>query len=181
MPGFKLEDYEPVEDRLAKFWTDHPSGRVATDLVSFSDREYIVRAEVYRQAGDDRAAATGYAQETVGSSPVNKVSALENAETSAIGRALANAGYATKGKRPSREEMTKAQRGTRKHSGRDWIAVASTLTDADALRGLWKECADAHELTDAIREAITARVNALLPADPDADPWTTPADGGDAA
>jgi hypothetical protein len=32
---------------------------------------------------------------------------LENCETSAIGRALANAGYAPKGKRPSREEMTK--------------------------------------------------------------------------
>jgi hypothetical protein len=32
---------------------------------------------------------------------------LENCETSAIGRALANAGYASKGKRPSREEMSK--------------------------------------------------------------------------
>jgi arylamine N-acetyltransferase len=32
---------------------------------------------------------------------------LENCETSAIGRALANAGYAPKGKRPSREEMSK--------------------------------------------------------------------------
>jgi hypothetical protein len=32
---------------------------------------------------------------------------LENGETSAIGRALANAGYAAKGKRPSREEMSK--------------------------------------------------------------------------
>jgi hypothetical protein len=38
---------------------------------------------------------------------VNSTSALENAETSAIGRALANAGYAAKGKRASREEMTK--------------------------------------------------------------------------
>jgi hypothetical protein len=35
---------------------------------------------------------------------------LENCETSAIGRALANAGYAPKGKRPSREEMTKVVR-----------------------------------------------------------------------
>lgn len=186
MPGFKLDDYEPVEDRLAKFWADHPTGRVGTDLISFSEREYIVRAEVYRAAEDPSPAATGYAQETVGSSPVNKVSALENAETSAIGRALANAGYATKGKRPSREEMSKAQRG-RKHSGRDWTGDAAKLSNPDALRALWKECADAHELTDAIREAITARVNALLDADAERaavdaeaqaeDPWTSPADG----
>lgn len=177
MPGFKLDDYEPVEDRLAKFWADHPTGRVGTDLVAYSEREYIVRAEVYRAAEDERPMASGYAQETVGSSPVNKVSALENAETSAIGRALANAGYATKGRRPSREEMGKAQRGARKHSGRDWAGEAAKLTDADALRALWKECADAHELTDAIKEAITARVNALLPAEPGDDPWTSPAGG----
>jgi len=51
--------------------------------------------------------SAGYAEETVTSRGVNQTSALENCETSAIGRALANAGYAPKGKRPSREEMTK--------------------------------------------------------------------------
>jgi hypothetical protein len=47
------------------------------------------------------------AEETVQGRGVNATSALENCETSAIGRALANAGYATKGKRASREEMSK--------------------------------------------------------------------------
>ena len=51
--------------------------------------------------------ATGLAEETVQGRGVNATSALENCETSAIGRALANAGYATKGKRASREEMAK--------------------------------------------------------------------------
>jgi hypothetical protein len=50
---------------------------------------------------------TGLAEETVQGRGVNATSALENCETSAIGRALANAGYATKGKRASREEMSK--------------------------------------------------------------------------
>jgi hypothetical protein len=47
------------------------------------------------------------AEETVQGRGVNATSALENCETSAIGRALANAGYAAKGKRASREEMQK--------------------------------------------------------------------------
>jgi hypothetical protein len=68
---------------------------------------YIVKAYLFKNAEDGVAWATGYAEETVTSRGVNQTSALENCETSAIGRALANAGYAAKGKRPSREEMTK--------------------------------------------------------------------------
>ena len=62
---------------------------------------------LFKDASDGVAWATGYAEETVSSRGVNQTSALENCETSAIGRALANAGYAPKGKRPSREEMSK--------------------------------------------------------------------------
>lgn len=159
-PAFRLEDYEPVEDRLAKFWIDHPFGRVATELVAYSDAEYIVRAAIFRHEEDAEAAATGYAQEKVGASPVNRVSALENCETSAIGRALANAGYATKGKRPSREEMAKANRPRR-----DWLADVGKLSNPDKLRDLWRDCSFAGELTDEIKAAITAQVQAIEDAD----------------
>lgn len=111
MAGFNLNDYEPVEDRLARFWKEHPTGRVLTRLLDAPDGSWVVYAEVYRDTDDDRPAATGMAQEVINSSPVNRTSALENGETSAIGRALANLGYAPKGARPSREEM---QKGTRR-------------------------------------------------------------------
>ena len=104
---FNLADYEPVEVRLEKFIKDYPDFRISTELEVIEASRYIVKAYLYKTATDVVAWATGLAEETVTSRGVNQTSALENCETSAIGRALANAGYAPKGKRPSREEMTK--------------------------------------------------------------------------
>jgi hypothetical protein len=106
---FNLEDYETVEERLVKYWKDHPDGRIDTTLVEHTLQRFIVKAAIYRTEVDGQAWTTGYAEETVSTRGVNSTSALENCETSAIGRALANAGYVTKGKRPSREEMAKVK------------------------------------------------------------------------
>jgi hypothetical protein len=76
-------------------------------MLEGSPSRFIVYAAIYRGKDDSQPYATGLAEETVQGRGVNATSALENAETSAIGRATANAGYATKGKRPSREEMGK--------------------------------------------------------------------------
>jgi len=107
---FNLDDYETVEVRLEKFIKDFPDFRVETELVSFQNDRYIVKAWLYRTFADSTPFTSGLAEETISSRGVNATSALENCETSAIGRALANAGYASKGKRPSREEMVKATR-----------------------------------------------------------------------
>jgi hypothetical protein len=104
---FNLADYEPVEVRLEKFIKDYPDFRISTELEVVEASRYIVKAYLFKTGQDSIAWATGYAEETVSTRGVNQTSALENCETSAIGRALANAGYAPKGKRPSREEMSK--------------------------------------------------------------------------
>jgi hypothetical protein len=104
---FNLEDYETVEERLAKFWKEHPDGRISTEVVEHTLQRFIVKASIYRTEVDAYPWTTGFAEETVSTRGVNSTSALENCETSAIGRALANANYAAKGKRPSREEMAK--------------------------------------------------------------------------
>lgn len=104
---FNLEDYETVEERLVKFWKDHPDGQIHTKVLEHTQARFIVEASIYRTEADARPWTTGLAEETVQGRGVNATSALENCETSAIGRALANAGYATKGKRASREEMSK--------------------------------------------------------------------------
>ena len=104
---FNLADYETVEVRLEKFIKEYPDFRVSTELEVCDKDRYVVKAYLYKVATDSLAWTTGYAEEKVTDRGVNSTSALENCETSAIGRALANAGYAAKGKRPSREEMTK--------------------------------------------------------------------------
>ncbi len=132
--AFNLADYETVESRLEKWWKDYPDGRVATKIEQASDTRYIVSAELFRTEADAKAYATGLASENVSDRGVNSTSALENCETSAIGRALANAGYAAKGKRASREEMTKVVRSETFSvdrteplpiSNEDWVKAAT--------------------------------------------------------
>jgi hypothetical protein len=104
---FNLADYETVEVRLEKFIKDYPDFRISTELEVCEKDRYIVKAYLFKDSEQSTALSTGLAEEKVTDRGVNQTSALENCETSAIGRALANAGYAAKGKRPSQEEMKK--------------------------------------------------------------------------
>jgi hypothetical protein len=107
---FDVGDYAPVADRITLFYARYPSGRILTRLVSRTAREITVQAFVFRSLEEQRPSATGLASERIGDGDVNTVACLENTETSAIGRALANLGLTASSQRPSREEMEKARR-----------------------------------------------------------------------
>jgi hypothetical protein len=145
MAHFNLNDYETVEERIKRFYKDNPDGRIITEnQTTLQDRQvgtWVVYAAVYLT--NDREAlarATGLAFEVDGQGMANKTSALENAETSAIGRALANAGYSGN-KRASREEMAKVARDKKPSAtAKDWLAMAKELgNDLDGLRLLYSE------------------------------------------
>jgi hypothetical protein len=113
--AFDLSEYEPVENRIRAFWVAYPNGRILPDKPTFVLREdgkyqWECWTHIYINKEDTWATVRGFASEIEGSSPVNRTNASENCETSSIGRALANLGFATKGKRPSREEMQKVER-----------------------------------------------------------------------
>ncbi len=117
--GFDLSSYEPVAERLDRWLNAKIAGyetstndypRVLTRMVSEPGADIcVIRAELWL---GENLIATGYAEEVRGAGNVNRTSHVENCETSAIGRALANCGMAGSDmtKRPSREEMSKVQR-----------------------------------------------------------------------
>ena len=127
--AFNLADYETVETRLEKFWEKYPDGRVITNVIEKENQSIIIRAEIYQTRVAENPIATGIAEEAKSNTGVNKDAWVENCETSAIGRALANGGFGAKGKRPSREEMEKVDRNKNNTPTTDQISDAKEVID----------------------------------------------------
>lgn len=167
---FDLSKYSTVAERLAQFHTDYPDGRIVTDWESkytFADDTlkapvtWVIKATIFLTAGDQAnniPKATGYAFEVDGTGGANATSALENAETSAVGRALMLMGYSMNkdsNSLASREEMQKVVRGQK-----DFIAEADKLTETEPLRALWAE-AKANRAPEQTLAYIKDRANAV--------------------
>jgi hypothetical protein len=106
--GFDLLNYETVADRLVRWWSAYPQGRIETQIYTYDGTRIVMRAEGFND--EDRMIATGYAEETISDRGVNATSFVENCETSAIGRMISNSPIGTAGPRPSRQEMEKVER-----------------------------------------------------------------------
>ena len=147
--GF-MDNYEPVADRIAKFWAKHSNGRIHTEVVLINETEIVIKASIYTDREDARPAAIDFAQETRNSSAINKQNFIENCSTSAIGRALATLGFQPKrdGKavRPSQEEMLKVSSEAVGAVVKDLESRASVLAlskDVEGLRKLYSEAQNA--------------------------------------
>lgn len=171
MAQFNLADYETVEERLKRFWADKANADARLVTVNHTtpeDREkgvWVVEARLYLSAADqekDLPKTTGWAFEIDGVGMANKTSALENAETSSLGRCLANYLYSGN-KRASREEMAKVARA--EAVNRDWLGEADKLAlsyDVDGLRLLYTEAVAAKCSADVL-EKIKAHGAAAKP------------------
>ena len=107
-----LDSYVTVAERIAAFYQSYPTGRICTQILEHNEESgfILMRAEVFRSTDDAQPSATGHAFEVRGDGYVNKTSYIENAETSAVGRALALLGFEVRRGIASREEMEKAAR-----------------------------------------------------------------------
>jgi hypothetical protein len=170
MANFNLADYETVEDRIKRFTTLYEDGRITTvDYTSENDRAagmWRVKAFVYLSSLDQEAdlpKATGHAFEVDGVGMANKTSALENAETSAIGRALANMALSGN-KRASREEMAKAERGVTPSKAvqppADFEDTLKAVSTVDELNVLWV-AANGAGYASAVQTKFAARKKEL--------------------
>lgn len=109
--AYNLDNYEPVEVRLERFWEKYPNGRTHTAVLEKTETSILMIGSIYAERNDLNPIATGIAEEIKSNSGVNRDAWVENCETSCLGRALANGGFAAKGgKRPSKEEMQKVAR-----------------------------------------------------------------------
>lgn len=85
------KEYKTVAKRVDEFRNEHKANlSIITSLVDRDENTVVMKAEIIDKEG--RTIATGYAEEHRTASQINRTSALENCETSAIGRALANFG-----------------------------------------------------------------------------------------
>lgn len=153
-----LDNYEPVADRISKFWATYPQGRLHTEIVLINETEIVIKASAYTDREDTRPAAIDFAQETRGSSNINKQSFIENCSTSALGRVLATLNFQPKkdGKtlRPSREEMKAVSRASTTQT-KDFLSQATVEAlggNLEALRAIYKEAKDAGLAEDDLKK-----------------------------
>lgn len=110
--AFDLGDYKEVSERLVDLFVKHPeaSMRGTYEIIEAGNVTYLAyRAECYRTP-DDQAPGVGTAWEQVpGATTYTKGSELQNAETSAWGRAIVAVGASESKKVASADEVRTAQ------------------------------------------------------------------------
>lgn len=162
MAHFDLNQYQTVQERIDLFWAKYPAGRLNLELVSFTENQVIFKAECYASKDDVYPLAVDYAEERLGSSPVNKTSFVENCATSALGRCISALGgeFSPKGKRPSASEMNKVQRLNETPTNRNWDVAIQNINDIEGLRSLYNE-AKQNKASNSILEAIKAKADGI--------------------
>jgi hypothetical protein len=160
---FNPDQYATVAERIELFYSRFPQGRINTELVGREDGEITFKALVYRSADDTFAAATGWASERQGDSDINTVACLENTETSAVGRALANLGFTASSKRPSREEIEKVMRIRNSLSFKRREQRAQLHTQSNVTDDLLELLSSAEQKGFPLRRAEVLRARVIEP------------------
>jgi hypothetical protein len=162
MAHFNLNEYQTVQERIDLFWATYDQGRLNLELVSMTPEQVVFKAEVYLHKDDLYPATVDYAEERLGSSPVNKTSFVENCATSAYGRAISALGgkFSPKGKRPSFQEMSKVARLSTPEVSRNWNTALDNINDIEGLRSLYNEAKQGKAPT-AILEAIKGKADGI--------------------
>ena len=105
----RMVDYVPVNERIEAFYSKHPEGTLQSEIVELTDTRVTVKAYAYRSDDDPRPGIGHSSLEIPGSTSFTRGSEIENAETSAWGRAIAALGFEVKRGLASHEEVRNKQ------------------------------------------------------------------------
>lgn len=130
----KGKSYVLVKDRVVYFNEKYDNGMITTELLSdLKDEVVFMRAKIIPDVSKPERYFTGFSQAKVGDGYINKTSALENCETSAVGRALAMMGIGVIDSIASVDEINKAEQaskvGYKKEKGGSVVVDPETIKD----------------------------------------------------
>jgi len=104
--NIKGKDYVEVHERLKFFRANYPNFTLSSKVLEKTDTSILIKATIRNEEG--RVIASGLAEESKGSTFINKTSYVENCETSAWGRALGNFGIGLDTSVASADEVSNA-------------------------------------------------------------------------
>lgn len=104
-----MDDYVPVNERIAAFYEKYPDGSLQSEIVVHTDSLIVMQAKAFRSPADERPGVGTSSIEVPGRTPFTRGSEMENCETSAWGRALAALGFEVKRGIASAEEVQNKQ------------------------------------------------------------------------
>jgi hypothetical protein len=129
-------DYETVAYRIRKMRADHKDWQIHTDMLVCDEQKVIFKAEICDSAGVT--IGTGHAEEFRGQGRINATNAVENAETSAIGRALATAGWLADHVASADEMLSPKMTATKPDpKATNYKAQFEAVASEDELKTLW--------------------------------------------
>ena len=145
------KEYMTVALRVQKFREAHPEWELSTEIIKADEKVVIMQARIYTENG--KCIATGHAEEFRASSQINSTSALENCETSAIGRALSAAGWGGAEFASANEVQNAIHQ--QKNNSSEFVKLIEGSKNVTDLQSNWKAAYQASQSDAGFIAAIT--------------------------
>lgn len=154
--------YVMVKDRVLAFNEKYQNGSIITEKITDEDNYLEIKATVTPDVDKPERKFTGHSQATWGESNINKTAALENAETSAVGRALAMMGIGVIESMASADEVKKSTTQPPKIGNPNFSPAKPSGKQLDYMMNLVDICHQAKMITEEKYQEILVKLDSGL-------------------